>query len=79
LGGLGDKEQGVSLDPKRCPELCGEGLPDHPSMGGARHHELTKIAVAAFFEAYLQDDVAARCFLRTTFRREHDDIVVKTR
>jgi predicted dienelactone hydrolase len=76
---LGGKEQGVSLDPKRCPALCGEGLPDHPSMGGARHHELTKIAVAAFFEAYLQDDVAARCFLRKTMRREHDDIVVKGR
>jgi predicted dienelactone hydrolase len=77
--GLGGKEQGVSIDPRRCPELCGDGLPEHPSMGGARHHELTRIAVAAFFEAYLRDDVAARCFLRTTLGREHDDIVVRGR
>jgi hypothetical protein len=76
---LGGKAQGVSIDPKRCPALCGNGLPDHPSMGGARHHELTKIAVAAFFEGYLRDDVSARCFLRTTFRREHADVVVKGR
>ena len=76
---LGGTREGISLDPKRCPDICPDGLPDHPSMAGARQHDLTRIAVAAFFEAYLRDDVGARCFLRKTLRREHDDVVVTGR
>jgi hypothetical protein len=41
-------------------------------MPAVRHHQLTRVTHAAFFEAYLRGDDAARCFLRRVLGREPD-------
>jgi predicted dienelactone hydrolase len=76
---LGGKSEGILLDMSRCPLPCEEGVPDGPSMGAVRHHELTRIVASAFFDAYLRGDDTARCFLRHTLRRENGDVSVRSR
>lgn len=41
-------------------------------MSAGRHHQLTRVVQAAFFEAYLLGDDAARCFLKRTVGQESD-------
>jgi dienelactone hydrolase len=78
FAGLGGKENGVVSTPKRCALPCQDEIPAS-AMAGARQHELTKIAAAAFFAGALGDDVAARCFLRDTFAEEQAEVAVKAR
>jgi predicted dienelactone hydrolase len=69
---LGDREVGIHLTPDRCSRLCTDPVPDRPAMPAVRHHQLTLATEAAFFQAYLLDDAAARCFLRRTLGSEPD-------
>jgi dienelactone hydrolase len=78
FAGLGGKENGVVSTPKRCPLPCQTELPAS-AMAGARQHELTRIAAAAFFAGTFADDVSARCFLRETFAGEQAEVSVKSR
>jgi predicted dienelactone hydrolase len=69
---LGDRAEGIRVRLQRCTMPCGDPVPDVPAMRADRHHQLTRATVAAFFEAYLSGDDAARCFLRRTLGRESD-------
>ncbi|MFQ5514117.1 MAG: alpha/beta hydrolase family protein [Myxococcota bacterium] len=76
---LGGREQGILLDPRLCPLPCEAPVPVTPSMGAARHHELTRAVATAFFDAYLRSDESARCFLRSGLARESPDVAVRRR
>jgi dienelactone hydrolase len=75
---LGGPAEGIRFDPRRCPLPCQDTITD-PSMPAARQHELTRIVATAFFDAYLEGDESARCFLRRVLRTENDDIAVRRR
>ncbi len=72
---LGDREAGIRVKLQRCSRPC-LAVPDQPAMAALRHQQLTRVTQAAFFEAYLLGNDAARCFLRRTLGREAD---VRTR
>jgi dienelactone hydrolase len=75
--GLGGRADGV--DARRvCAPPCTRPFHD-PALGAARHHELARIAAAAFFAGRLRDDASARCFLRTRFAAENADVRVTGR
>jgi predicted dienelactone hydrolase len=76
---LGGRSEGILPDGGHCPLPCQGAVPDGPSMGALRHHELTRMVATAFFDAYLKGDDTARCFLRHTLRRENDDVLVRSR
>jgi predicted dienelactone hydrolase len=76
---LGGGDVGVDLNPRHCPSVCEDEIPEGPSMGAIRHHELTRTVAAAFFDAYLRGDDSARCFLRRTLRQENRDLLVRSR
>lgn len=69
---LGDGMVGIRVRLRRCTVPCGDPIPDGPAMPAVRHHQLTRATEAAFFQAYLLGDDAARCFLRRTLGRESD-------
>jgi predicted dienelactone hydrolase len=66
---LGGSDAGIE---SRCSFPCGGGIPDRGAMSATRHTQLTRVAEAANFEAYLRGDETARCFLRRTLKREPD-------
>lgn len=75
---LGDKRDGIDDGADRCPLPCTGAIAD-PGMPAARHHELTKIAVTAFFTAHLKDDAGARCAIARGIDAEQGDMAVRSR
>jgi dienelactone hydrolase len=75
--GLGGRADGIDAR-RTCPRPCARPFRD-PALGAARHHELTRIAAAAFFDGRLRDDAGARCFLRTRFAAENAEVRVTGR
>jgi predicted dienelactone hydrolase len=72
LGPYNTKAAGVvSGTPRRCPAPCTAPFID-PSMSAARQHMLAQITNTAFFDGYLKDDVASRCFLKFGLRGQPD-------
>lgn len=69
---LGGADVGIEVTPRRCPASCAKPIPNEPAMPAERHHQLVRVVQAAFFQAYLKGDDAARCFLRRTLRKESD-------
>jgi predicted dienelactone hydrolase len=78
FAGLGTKRDGVNAGGNRCPLPCGE-TPVDPSMGAERQHELARIMMTAFFDAYLKDDAGARCALDKGIDAEQGDLDVRSR
>ncbi len=80
IPGLGGREQGIALRPARCPLPCQDlDRVTGSALGARRHHELTRAAIAAFFDAHLRGDESAWCFLRDTLEAENAEIDVKGR
>lgn len=78
IPGIGGREDGVVYRPRRCPLPCTEDVASlPPALDAARHHELTLVTVAAFFDAYLKNDTSAECFLRRRLRQENPELLVK--
>lgn len=76
--GLGGPEQGVVYRVRRCPLPCTEDVESlPPALDAARHHELTLITVAAFFDAYLKADTSAECFLKRRLREDNPELLVR--
>lgn len=75
---LGGKREGIDPRPSRCPLPCTGTITD-PAMGGARHHELARTAMTAFFDAHLKSDASARCTLARGLDAEQSDLDVRSR
>jgi len=73
LGHLGGPGLGLKRNQLACPSPCEKPVPAGPSMVAARHHDLTQIGTAAFFDGYLKDDVDARCYLGEPLADQNDD------
>jgi predicted dienelactone hydrolase len=78
FAGLGTKRDGVNAAPDRCPLPCTD-TPVDPSMGAERHHELVRIVLTAFFDAYHKGDAGARCALDKGIDAEQGDLDVRSR
>ena len=50
-----------------------------PGMDATRHHELTRIALTAFFDAHLKGDAGARCAIAKGIDAEQGDMTVRSR
>jgi hypothetical protein len=80
LGDLVAPGAGVALRPGRCPETCGAervAEASGPVMHGARQQELTRLLAAVFFDAWLRDDVDAKCATKRGLRGAFDDVTVR--
>jgi predicted dienelactone hydrolase len=74
----GGRAQGVTRAPRACPEPCRDtDVP--PGLAATRQHALAALAATAFFDAYLKDDAAARCYLRRGLARDHPELETKAR
>ncbi len=75
---LGGKREGIDASPDRCPLPCTGAIVD-PGMDATRHHELTRITLAAFFAAHLKNDAGARCAIAKGVDAEQGDMTVRSR
>ena len=75
---LGGKREGIDAGPGRCPLPCTGTIVD-PGMDATRHHELTRIALTAFFDAHLKGDAGARCAIAKGIDADQGDMTVRSR
>jgi len=73
----GGSAAGIGGQTRRCPAPCRR--PASKSIDPNRQHAIAQTVAVAFFDAYLRDDEAARCFLRKRLDREVPGISVERR
>ncbi|HJQ82828.1 MAG TPA: hypothetical protein VKA21_02040 [Candidatus Binatia bacterium] len=73
-----EQRAGISGDPALCPRPCDTPFVD-PALPAARQQEITRLVETAFFDAFLRDDPAARCFLESGLATENADLTVTDR
>jgi predicted dienelactone hydrolase len=74
---LGDERIGVDASRARCPDPC-KGPFVEPPMPALRMAEVLRTTGAAFFDAYLKGDTAARCWLHQA-KNGNPDLTVRSR
>jgi predicted dienelactone hydrolase len=79
FGFLGGPAFGLRGDAARCALPCQDGVPAGPALEATVHHEITRVAATAFFEAHLRDDDAAYCFLAAGVGESGELTRVRTR
>jgi predicted dienelactone hydrolase len=74
----GGRAEGITRAPRACPAPCQDtAVP--PGLAATRQHALTALVATAFFDAYLKDDVAARCYLRRGLARDYPELATRAR
>ena len=72
---LGTEADGISSDVSACPKPC-QAAPIDPSLNADRQLDLTRALALAFFSAELENDAAARAFVRATVT-ENPEVTVR--
>jgi len=70
--------RGAGVATEACSPPC-QAVTTTPTLTFARQHELAQIVAAAFFDAYLGSDRAARCWLERGLAEENPDVVTRRR
>jgi predicted dienelactone hydrolase len=78
---LATRGAGIDTDPAVCSAPCPADAVAAATAGmsAARQQRLARVAAAAFFDAWLGGNRAARCFLAKTFGAENPDVAVRGR
>jgi hypothetical protein len=74
----GGRAEGITRAPRACPAPC-QDTDVPPALAATRQHALAALTATAFFDAYLKDDAAARCYLRRGLARDNPELETKTR